>query len=97
MNAFAENRIEIKAYRLLNKLYAKLQGWGFSGDVILFIAILAGLNSHLLGGSSTNLQFFFLLLWVPVSGGDCSAIPLFIWDSAEHLWQPAIWVGLLVE
>jgi rhomboid family GlyGly-CTERM serine protease len=58
MNTFAENSIDTKIYRLLKRLLAKLRGLGFSGDVILFILILAGLNSHLLGGSGTNLQIF---------------------------------------
>jgi len=58
MNTLAEKSMATKIYCLLKRLYAKLQGWGFSGDVILFIAILAGLNLHLLGGSNTNLQIF---------------------------------------
>ena len=59
MNAYAQNSLEMKIYRLLKRVHAKLQGLGISGDVILFIIILAGLNSHLIGGSGANLQVFF--------------------------------------
>ena len=87
MNAFAENRIEIKAYRLLNKLSAKLQGWGFSGDVILFMLVLAGLNSHLLGGGNANLQIF---LPAAVASGEW-------WRLFSHPFVHLSWYHLFLD
>ena len=45
--------------RFVRTAYDRLRGWGFTADVIVLIAVLAGLNLHLFGGSYTNLQIFF--------------------------------------
>jgi rhomboid family GlyGly-CTERM serine protease len=38
--------------------YNRLQGWGLTVDVMIFLVILTGLNLHLFGGSHSNLQIF---------------------------------------
>jgi rhomboid family GlyGly-CTERM serine protease len=58
MSTFAENNIEMKIHRLLKGFYLKLQRLGFTGDIIVFAAILAVLNSHLVGLGGSNLQVF---------------------------------------
>lgn len=45
-------------FRLVKTACDRLQARGFTADVIIFIAVLAGLNLHLFGGNYTNLQIF---------------------------------------
>lgn len=58
MNTLAENSFSTKIMRLLRSADAKLQSWGFTVDVMVFLVILTGLNLHLFGGSYSNLQIF---------------------------------------
>ena len=87
MNTLSEERMEAKFFRLSKRLYAKLQGWGFSGDIILFIFILAGLNSHLLGGSNANLQIF---LPAAAASGEW-------WRLFSHPFVHLTWYHLLLD
>ncbi len=59
MTTLAEKSLITRMHQLLRSVYDRLQRWGFAADVIALIAVLAGLNLHLFGGSYTNLQIFF--------------------------------------
>ena len=59
MNTLTQRSLSTMIFPLVRSAYNRLRGWGFTADVIIFIAVLAGLNLHLLGGSHTNLQIFF--------------------------------------
>jgi rhomboid family GlyGly-CTERM serine protease len=59
MNTIAQKSLIKIMSQCLRSAYDRLRGWGFTADVIALIAVLAGLNLHLVGGSYTNLQIFF--------------------------------------
>ncbi len=58
MTTLAEKSLITRMHQLLRSVYDRLQRWGFTIDVIALIAVLAGLNLHLFGGSYKSLQIF---------------------------------------
>ena len=78
MITLTQKSLSTMIFRFVRTACDRLQARGFTADVIIFIAVLAGLNLHLFGGRYTNLQIFFRRRCMTVNGGACSATPLSI-------------------
>ena len=63
MNTIAQKSLITTIFRLLRSVYIRLRRLGFTADVVVFMAVIAGLNLHLFGSSDSNLQIFFPDAW----------------------------------